>query len=327
MACNHSRLGVLAFLAVSVVTNSDISSAQEHDNPIGPQAVDNPDAGGDVTLFTTPTTLDRIGRIVAPVMINNRGPFSFVLDTGANQSVLSAATVRSLELVLSPEDLVEVHGVTGVSRLPFVSVQTLKAGALNQEDLRLPVAESVMGGAHGILGVDGFKGLKLVADFQRRRLDIVRAGRRTTERGYFVVPVRLHHGRLMITDVTVENVKAVAIVDTGAERTLGNEALMTALSGRIPANDGDARTITVEGVTAANQMGNAAFAQRIRLAGVEISDVEIIFGGFYVFDLWELQSRPAILIGMDVLGVLDVLIIDYRNKQLQLKPRINAHGR
>ena len=38
--------------------------------------------------FATPTTLDRAGRIVAPVEINGRGPFRFILDTGANRSAM-----------------------------------------------------------------------------------------------------------------------------------------------------------------------------------------------------------------------------------------------
>ena len=46
--------------------------------------------------YATPTRLDRVGRVVTPVVINGRGPFRFVLDTGANRSVLSASEGRIL---------------------------------------------------------------------------------------------------------------------------------------------------------------------------------------------------------------------------------------
>jgi hypothetical protein len=32
-----------------------------------------------------------------------------------------------------------------------------------------------------------------------------------------------------------------------------------------------------------------------------------------------MKEEPAMLIGMDVLGVLDTLIIDYKRKELQVK--------
>ena len=43
----------------------------------------------DPTLFASPTTRDHIGRIVVPVKINGRGPFRFIVDTGASDSTVS----------------------------------------------------------------------------------------------------------------------------------------------------------------------------------------------------------------------------------------------
>jgi hypothetical protein len=37
-----------------------------------------------------------------------------------------------------------------------------------------------------------------------------------------------------------------------------------------------------------------------------------------------LTDTPALLIGMDILGLVDALIIDYRRGELQIRPR---HGR
>src|SRR5262245_56308313 len=46
--------------------------------------------------FATRTTFDRIGRIVAPVMVNGQGPFKFMVDTGANHSLISTAIAERL---------------------------------------------------------------------------------------------------------------------------------------------------------------------------------------------------------------------------------------
>ena len=44
------------------------------------------------------TRSDRLGRVVAPVSVNGQGPFRFIVDTGANRSVLSQGLVERLGL-------------------------------------------------------------------------------------------------------------------------------------------------------------------------------------------------------------------------------------
>ncbi|HEX7418020.1 MAG TPA: aspartyl protease family protein, partial [Steroidobacteraceae bacterium] len=58
--------------------------------------------------FAIPTTRDRIGRIIAPVTLNGRGPFRFVVDTGANHSTVSSALAAALRL--TPAANVMLHG-------------------------------------------------------------------------------------------------------------------------------------------------------------------------------------------------------------------------
>ena len=45
----------------------------------------------------------------------------------------------------------------------------------------------------------------------------------------------------------------------------------------------------------------------------------ITFGDMSIFEHWGMTREPAILIGMDTLGLLDTLIIDYRRRELQLR--------
>jgi hypothetical protein len=44
----------------------------------------------------------------------------------------------------------------------------------------------------------------------------------------------------------------------------------------------------------------------------------------HIFEHWHLTSEPVMLIGMDALGLLDTLIIDYRRHELQIRMRDNG---
>ena len=63
----------------------------------------------------------------------------------------------------------------------------------------------------------------------------------------------------------------------------------------------------------------------IGLGALTIHDPGVTFGDLYIFKQWRLTSEPAILIGMDTLGLLDTLIIDYRRHELQLR-MLNTRG-
>src|SRR5262245_53344440 len=65
-------------------------------------------------LFASPTRVDRIGRIVAPVFINGKGPFRLVVDTGASHTTFSPALAQTLGLRPTHDSSVELNGVTGV---------------------------------------------------------------------------------------------------------------------------------------------------------------------------------------------------------------------
>jgi hypothetical protein len=52
-----------------------------------------------------------------------------------------------------------------------------------------------------------------------------------------------------------------------------------------------------------------------------VRNASILFSDLYIFEHWKLESQPALLIGMDVLGVLDTLVIDYRRRELQIRTR------
>ena len=45
------------------------------------------------------------------------------------------------------------------------------------------------------------------------------------------------------------------------------------------------------------------------------------FSDLHIFDTWGLTDTPALLIGMDLLGLVDTLVIDYRLREVQIRAR------
>ena len=269
--------------------------------------------------YAARTTIDRIGRVSAPVEINGR-VFRFVLDTGANRSAMSAATAETLQLVPAEGAVVNVHGVTGSASLPVVQVRSLRVGGLVFENHAMPVLPSaVFAGMDGILGVDCLQDARVEVDFRRDRVTIQRSSGRRAARDYLVVPAWLTHGGLLLVDGQVGRVPVKLILDTGAERSLGNEALREALDVRARRPQ-DTVTTTVIGATPQLATGLSFEAPAIDIGGARLNNLTVTFGDLHVFRIWSLLDEPALLIGMDMLGTLEKFVVDYARHEFHLKP-------
>jgi predicted aspartyl protease len=269
-------------------------------------------------LFAAPTRLDRIGRVMTTVKVNGKGPFRFVIDTGASRSTLAPHLARSLNLKHSVGRNVMLNGVTGAAEVQTVAVDSLEIGALHFRDQNLPVIfTSIMGNADGILGVAGFKDQRIDVDFKRDRVAVLESNGRRPH--YSMVTARAHRNSsgLMIVDVRVgRRLKVKAVIDTGAERSLGNLALQEALNrGK---KKREAVGAVVHGATPDIADGEVQSIREARIGDMTLTNLEVIFADFHVFKLWGLDKEPALLIGMDMLGVLDRLVIDYRRNEVSM---------
>jgi len=277
-------------------------------------------AVADQYLYAAPTNLDHIGRILAPVMINGQGPFRFIVDTGASRSAISPQLVARLGLTASLDDSLTVQGVTGADIVPSVMIDKLQAGDIVLANRRMPViAPHVFANADGILGVEGFDGMRITVDFVKDRIFISHERQATMAGGWYHVPVRLRFGRLMVANASIGNIRVKAVIDTGAERTLGNLALRKAL--RLDKAAQQVRTESqVIGATANEEAANSIPSPMIRLGQTEITRVDVTFADLNVFKIWNLDEQPALVLGMDVLGTPKALIFDYKRIELLIRP-------
>jgi len=266
------------------------------------------------------TRPDLIGRIVVDVTVNQQGPFHFALDTGANRTVLTPNLVTILGLATNDGDGVTMNGVTGSAAVPTALVERLAAGDLSLERQRLPVADSLTSGIDGILGVDGLYAKRVMVDFAKNRIEIRNSRYERPLAGVTRIPAQVRFGRLMVIPAYVNGVRVKAVIDTGSEHTLGNDALRAALSSPSQAPLQDPK-IDVVGETLAKQEGQRRRVQLIKVGDVIATHFDVVFGEFYVFKLWDLDKQPALVVGMDIIGNLNSMVIDYERCEIQLVAR------
>jgi hypothetical protein len=267
--------------------------------------------------FVAPTLRDRIGRIWAPVLINGRGPFKLVLDTGASHSGVTEPVASALRIPLDQSPPVVMHGVTGSGTVPSIRVASLSVGELDVASELLPILPDAFGGAQGILGNEGLADKRIFIDFRHDRILITYSRGERPASGFRVVPFHSSRGALIVFDVRIGGIRAKAILDTGGQATIGNQALRDALlrsHGR-----GGGEVDSIEGVTLDVEQGVLAPVPTITVGGIAIRYPSVTFGDMEIFKQWKLTGEPALIIGMDMIGLLDALVIDYRRHELQIR--------
>ncbi|HEY7887654.1 MAG TPA: aspartyl protease family protein [Steroidobacteraceae bacterium] len=268
-------------------------------------------------LFASPTHMDRVGRIVAPVWINGKGPYRFLVDTGADGSLLSARLVRALGLLPNGTPDEQVQGTTGIEQLPCVTIADLRIGSIVKHNVRVPVSSSpVMTGLDGILGMAGFGPVRVMVDFQHNRVAIDRTSRALPS-DFLDIPAERTSGGLLVIPAHVGGVAVEAVLDTGATETLGNAALRQALIRYAAKTATEAR---IYGVTKQISNGGISHSPTVYIGDAEIRNLGIVYSNIPIFRIWHLDSRPALIIGMNALGVVDALVLDYPSARVYLRP-------
>jgi len=194
----------------------------------------------------------------------------------------------------------------------------IEIGALKFENQNLPVIfTSIMGNADGILGVAGFQDQRIDVDFKKDRVIVMPSNGKRPHYSLVTARATRDHNGLMVIDMRVgRRTKVKAVVDTGAERTLGNLALQETI------NRGHRKhqpvSAIVHGATPDITDGDLQEIKEAHIGDLLLTNLEVIFADFHVFQLWGLDKEPAMLIGMDMLGVLERLVIDYRRNEVSM---------
>lgn len=119
--------------------------------------------------------IDNTHLIRAPVYINSRGPFDFVIDTGAGSSVITPDLAKLLNLRTEPVNGI-ARGIGGDVKLELASLDHFSLGSFVQE--KMPVAVVDLASVsprgrlieNGIIGFDILRRLELTIDYPKKLL-------------------------------------------------------------------------------------------------------------------------------------------------------------
>lgn len=253
---------------------------------------------------------DRHERLTVPVRIGLHGPYDFLIDTGAERTVIARGLAERLGLVRN--GTATLTGVAGSIPVDLVDVDEVKLGSRSFYDLSAPLLESSHIGADGIIGLDGLQNQRVLIDFRKNLIAVDDAKALGGNSGYeIVVKAKRRGDQLIMTNALVDGVRADVIIDTGAQSTIANRALQRALSRKRKLEQTQLMSVTGQQIIA-----DVAIARRIRIGDLDLSDMVMAFADAPPFAHLGLSDRPAMLLGMSQLRAFNRVAIDFESKRI-----------
>lgn len=274
----------------------------------------------------TPPTAEDIAfadfndRMTVAVAIATRGPFAFVVDTGAERTVVSRDLAT--ELTLRDGPIVSLLTMTGRAQAPTVYVPALRIGAIEGRDVLAPLLERRNLGALGILGLDVLQNKTVSIDFERHVMTVTPSARRRRRVSHspdeIIVEARNLFGQLVVTDAEFRGSRIRVVLDTGSVATIGNDAFRRLALRERPAP----RSTTLVSVTGATLLAGEADIDRLTIGGIALDRLPVAFAEAAPFARFGLSQRPALMLGIDTMRLFRRVEIDFANRQVRfLLPR------
>jgi len=302
------RRGMLIGAAAALAAGS--ATAQVSIQRRGPSAA--PDSG----VYEPPETLkavfDLYRRMTADVRVNGRGPYPFVVDTGANQSVIADSLAAALGLAPGRPEL--LHSATGAEMAPTTQAR-LDIGDRREDDVVLSVLPQAAIGGLGMLGVERLAGQRLTLDFARERLVIERSRNAWRDPGDVVLKTQRRDGQLTLVDAELAGVPITAFIDSGAESTIGNGALKAIAAAQRPRATWTQAPVL--GVTGKIMQADMAGFPGLRIGGLRLPPWPLAFADLHTFTLWGLTEQPALMIGVDILSRFRAVSLDFERDEVR----------
>ena len=280
--------------------------------PLPPAVIDNELAvGGDDVKAKLVST-----RLSVAVRVNGRGPYNFVVDSGADTSVVGHRIARDLQLPLGTP--VVLNGMTARHLVDRVRVAELTLGPSTIRNLQLPALREVDLGGAGLIGIDALVQQRLMMDFEKRLIKVEDAQRPAKSLpGDIVIVAQRRRGQLILTQVRAGGLRLEAEIDTGTEITIGNLALRD----RLIRKRAKFWTIEATGVTGVTVPLQVTLVRELQLGPITLQNVPIAFADVPPFALFGLSEQPSLLLGTDILETFRRVSLDFRSRKVRFQLR------
>ncbi len=298
MKCALALLAWIASAAVPAAAQTTIANPLPPPLPLAETGSD----GAELALG------DAQSRMTVPVSIGDSAPIAFIIDTGAERTVVSRQLAGVLGLRAGPS--VRVTAMSGSAWVPTSLVPSLAVGPVPRRTVVAPALDQGDLGAHGILGVDALADHRVVIDFDRQRMSVVESRRRArsgTQAGDIVVVARSIYGQLIVTNAMWHGVEVAVIVDTGTPVSMGNRALLRAMASRAQPVSALEMTTVIGGV-----MRPPAYRiDQFQVGDLSFGNLTIGISDAPPFARFGLADKPAMLLGMEALRLFRRVEIDF----------------
>ncbi len=246
-------------------------------------------------------------RMTIPILIDGKGPWNFIVDTGSQRTVVSKDLAERLSL--PTRQTVTIISMAGKAQTRTVAVPRLQYGNVIVDTIEAPVLEADHMGAPGLLGLDSLHNRRLVINFRTSRMEIGNSRRAWRDPDAIIVEARRRKGQLILLHSDANGTKVNIILDTGTRISVGNLALMNKLirkkRGAVPT------PVSLLSVTGETLNGLLGRVRQIRMGPIVMTDLLVMFADAPPFAELGLQDRPALLLGMDALQTFDRIAIDF----------------
>lgn len=258
-------------------------------------------------------------RMAARVGVNGRDRFVFVLDTGAGRTAVSDRVAAEMNLPPGPD--VMVHGITAAALTPTVRLKRLDLGGQRFHNLLAPVFPAEQLAADGLIGLDVLSRFRLVFDQRMRRITMAASGGNVVETSEtFQEATRMareggsdavaRFGQLVLLNAFAELQPISMFVDTGAQYSIGNRALLNLIDRFNPPTRQRPR-IEVYGVIGQRATAEIGEVRDLRIGRTRLGTTPLLFADLHAFRELNLIERPALLMGADLLTRFRHVTIDF----------------
>jgi predicted aspartyl protease len=252
------------------------------------------------------TQVDRDERMTVPVRIGDQNTFTFIIDTGSQTTVLARSIAERLALPSSRR--ANIVGIGGRETADTVMVSELGLGRRSFLNMEVVLFEAHDIGADGIVGIDSLQRQRVLLDFARHQFTVGDVRSQGGNKNFdIVVTARRRLGQLIMTDALIDGFRTDVIIDTGAETSIGNNALRQALDRRASIQD----TVSLLSVTGQTVTGELGYPRKLTIGDFDINNLLVAYVDSPVFEVLKLNRRPALLLGMRELRLFKRVAIDF----------------
>jgi predicted aspartyl protease len=263
------------------------------------------------------TEFDKSYRMTVPVKINGQGPFQFIIDTGADRTVVSTALADKLGLL--PGKKAVLHAMGGVANVRTVKVDSVQVSSNISRNVTAAALDAKNMGADGILGIDSLKNQRIVIDFLSQTMRVEPSSEpeeaKPANSELIIVTARTRLGQLVMVDADANGQKLWVVVDTGAQNTIGNTMLRRTLAKQV--QPGELKSVTLLDVIGRETVADYTIVNKLRIGGIIMGKAAVAFVDAHPFRLFGLTKRPSMLLGMESLRSFRRVSVDFATRKVK----------